>query len=133
MAFILFDEHLGTCHPVGELRSPSTTLTVRDLIRARVELELERAQAQFRPEPSDPVRRLNRHGGLSGFGSAFLNRNLGPEEQADKLVAEAEAAFVAGRYFLLLGDRQAEALDEPLHLGTTGEATFLLITPLQGG
>lgn len=42
MAFILFDEHLGQVHPAGEIRFQRPTATVRELIRARVELEVER-------------------------------------------------------------------------------------------
>lgn len=53
--------------------------------------------------------------------------------QIDGLVADAEQAFVAGRYYLLLDDRQADDLDEAVDLDRTSEATFLLLTPLQGG
>lgn len=53
MALILFDEHPGNLHPVGEVRLDNPDLTVRGRIRARIELELERvdldktAQATF--------------------------------------------------------------------------------------
>jgi hypothetical protein len=53
MALILFDEDPGNLHPVGEVRLDTLDQTVRGLIRARIELDLERvdldktAQATF--------------------------------------------------------------------------------------
>ena len=37
------------------------------------------------------------------------------------------------RFFILLDDRQAEHLDDQVELDRTANATFLQLTPLQGG
>ncbi len=45
----------------------------------------------------------------------------------------AEQAFEQGRFYVLLGDRQAEDLDQVIDLASVRQATFLLLTPLRGG
>jgi hypothetical protein len=138
MAFILFDEHLGQFHPAGEISFSRPTTTIRELIRARIELEVERTRDKLgelkglvKPGPVEVA--LNGDRGAYGFASLFLDPANGGRLDVDKLAHEAEEAFLKGRYFLLLNDRQAESLDEVIDLAHTGEATFLLITPLQGG
>lgn len=143
MAFILFDEHLGQCYPAGEVQLPNAKATVRDIIRARVELELERDEDRRKTEletkraalvrPGEVETALNGDRGAYGLGSLFLSYPKSKRANVDAFVRQAEAAFESGRYFLLLNDRQAESLDEEIDLGRTSEATFLLITPLQGG
>lgn len=137
MAFILFDEHLGQCHPAGEVSFSKPTTTIRELIRARVELEVERTRDRLGPlkelvKPGPAEAALNGDRGSYGFGSLFLDPTRGRLD-VDALAGHAEEAFLKGRYYLLVGDRQAESLDEVIDLAHTGEATFLLITPLQGG
>ena len=144
MAFILFDEHLGQVHPAGEVRFPKATATIRDLIRARVELEVERArdvagdalasklEKLIVPGPGEQA--LNGDRGAYGLGAMFM-RVEGDDGSArlDRLIANAEEGFSLGRYFILFDQHQAEGLDEVIDLDRTGEATFLLLTPLQGG
>lgn len=132
MAFILFDEHLGQVHPVGELRFPKAKASIRELIRARVELEVER-QRQAIPIAGAAESSLNARRGVGGFARMFLRVEGKDGSGLGTLVEEAERGFELGRYFILLADRQAESLDEEIDLDKTGEATFLLITPLQGG
>ncbi len=144
MAFILFDEHLGQVHPAGEVRFPRATATIRDLIRARVELEIERARDQSQLAlssqkgalivPGKVETALNGDRGAYGLGALFM-RSDQPDGrfQFDRLVADAEAGFSLGRYFILFDQHQADSLDEVIDLDKTGEATFLLLTPLQGG
>lgn len=138
MAFILFDEHLGYQHAVGEVRFNRPKATVRDLIRARVELEIENRHVELEAAnggklglgpPNSAEAALNGERGTHGFGWAFLRTGKG----IDSLARDAEEAFLAGRYYLLLDDRQAETLEEEIDLERTGNATFLLLTPLQGG
>lgn len=145
MAFILFDEHLGQVHPAGEVRFPKATATIRDLIRARVELEVERARDQtgfalasrlkglIVPGPVETA--LNGDRGAYGLGAMFMrvDGDEGGRHRLDKLIANAEEGFSLGRYFILFDQHQAEGLDEVIDLDKTGGATFLLLTPLQGG
>lgn len=144
MAFILFDEHLGQTHPVGEIRFGKPQVTIRDLIRARVELEIERhndaaAQATSGGRlgavvPGEAETALNGERGAYGLGSRFVRIDPGKGRgQLDRLVGEAEQGFLRGRYYVLLDDRQAESLDEAIDLDVTGQATFLLLMPLRGG
>ena len=132
MAFILFDEHLGQVHPAGEVRFAKARASVRELIRARVELEVERqGDRVIAPGPAESA--LNGDRGAYGFGSMFVRGRGKDGGDLETLVEEAERGFERGRYFILLDDRQAESLDDEIDLDRTGEATFLLITPLQGG
>lgn len=144
MAFILFDEHLGQVHPAGEVRFPKATATIRDLIRARVELEIERSrdQSQLALEsqrsklivPGEVETALNGDRGAYGLGALFMRAAADEgRHNLDRLVADAEEGFSLGRYFILFDRHQAEGLDEVIDLERTGEATFLLLTPLQGG
>ena len=144
MAFILFDEHLGQVHPAGEVRFPKATATIRDLIRARVELEVERTRDEAGDAlaskleklivPGPVEQALNGDRGAYGLGAMFM-RVEGDDGSArlDRLIANAEEGFSLGRYFILFDQHQAEGLDEVIDLDRTGEATFLLLTPLQGG
>lgn len=132
MAFILFDEHLGQVHPAGEIRFPKARASVRELIRARVELEVERQGDKVVARgPAESAPGGDR--GAYGFGSIFLRVRGKQSGDLESLVEEAERGFALGRYFILLDDRQAESLDDEIDLDRTGEATFLLLTPLQGG
>jgi len=114
-------------------------ITVRELIHERVRLELERLDQLSRRNPvtvdlTEVEQRLNdadRPSPITGF-------LIGDGSAADRLAAEkhkavAEKAFLAGRYFVLLDDCQAEDLDEIIDLARTTEVTFLLLTPLKGG
>lgn len=132
MAFILFDEHLGQVHPAGEIRFPKAKASVRELIRARVELEVER-QGDRTVATSPAEQAPDDRRGFAGFASMFLRPREGEGSGLEALVEEAERGFSRGRYFILLDDRQAESLDDEIDLDRTGEATFLLLTPLQGG
>ncbi len=51
------------------------------------------------------------------------------EQQAD----QAERAFLANGFFLLVGDRQVLGLDEVVWLDGTAEVVFLRLLPLVGG
>lgn len=144
MAFILFDEHLGQVHPAGEVRFPKATATIRDLIRARVELEVERtrdaagdalaSKLEKLIVPGPVEKALNGDRGVYGLGAMFMCvEGEGGSARLDKLIANAEEGFSLGRYFILFDQHQAEGLDEVIDLDKTGEATFLLLTPLQGG
>jgi hypothetical protein len=144
MAFILFDEHLGQTHSVGEVRFAKPRTSVRDLIRARIELELERYKDQTAAAldgrrgsvglAGDADAAIDGDRRKYGFGAQFLRVDSDRRhQQLEQLVAQAEEGFLRGRYYVLFDDRQAESLDEAIDLDRTAQATFLLLTPLQGG
>lgn len=103
-------------------------LTLRDLIRTRVREEVARANAapgrEFRTlvEPVDAERTLN------GF-RLREPRRLDWEKQAEV----ALEAFGRNGFFVLVGGRQVDDLDEELELGADTEIRFLKLTPLVGG
>lgn len=115
----LIDEAGAPPVRAGVARFARPFATVREVIRARAELHWERARPAALEEGGTTER---------GFGSLFRD-----ETKRDEVAAAAEKAFLAGQFFLLLDDRQADDLNEKIDLARTGTATFLLITPLKGG
>lgn len=126
MDVTIFDEHPGReAEAFATRRFERPRITVRELIAARVELEIESNddRGMFAGAGSDPLAdRLN--------GPAEPHDGVGG---ADRLIAEAETAFARGRYFILTADRQLRTLDEEIDLAATSEVTFLLLMPLRGG
>lgn len=108
---------------VATIRDASRMLSVRDLIRFRVEREIEaRHERDGGCRPSDPPTLMDR---LAGTPGGRLDAAL--------VAARAHEAFEAGRYFLIVNGRQVETLDETVPLDATNEAVFLRLVPLQGG
>ncbi|WP_042407356.1 hypothetical protein [Streptacidiphilus carbonis] len=56
-----------------------------------------------------------------------------PEHDRERQADQAERAFLANGFFLLVGDRQVLELDEMVELGTVAEVVFLRLVPLVGG
>jgi hypothetical protein len=107
---------------------PSEVITIRELIRERVYQEVQdynsRADGAFRgliqPEGAVPAAR--------GF-SIKPGRCIDWNQQFEK----ACQAFTSNRVILLVGERQAESLDERVTLSRGIEVTFLRLVPLVGG
>jgi hypothetical protein len=118
----------GTVTGSVTLEDIPAALTLRELIRTRVREEVARVNAdpgrEFRTlvEPTDAERTLN------GF-RLREPRRLDWEKQA----AVAEEAFRRNGFFVLVGGRQVEDLDEELELDADSEIRFLRLTPLVGG
>lgn len=138
---LLIDEIAGQdVRPVGRAPAGKLTITVRELLLMRVELEwrdrnepIADLHAGGHVAPDLHEARLNRgtEGGVRGF---FVGESCAvPERRLERMCAAAEQAFLDQRIFVLLDDRQAENLDQVIEVERTGAATFLLLTPLQGG
>ncbi len=123
----MIDERNGVETVVGEMPPTRLRITVRELIRARVELECESRRYFSMPCAPEEARR---NGAARSYGP---NSPAADAADVDNLVRVAEAGFAANRFILPLDDRQAETLDEDIDLRRTGQAVFLLLTPLQGG
>lgn len=103
--------------------------TVRELIRRCLEQEVARQHPSpppkavtLRVQPEEAERLLN--------GERSLKQPLlDVEEQFRK----ACQAFQAQRVILLIGERQALALEEAVELAPGCEITFLRLVPLMGG
>ena len=103
-------------------------LTVRELIRARIYQEAQdynqKEPEYFRGlvEPSAAERVLN------GY-KLKAKRKIDWEEQFQR----ALEAFDRNGFFVLVGDRQAESLDEQFEVKVDAEVSFVKLVPLIGG
>jgi hypothetical protein len=109
------------------LEGVSSPLTLRDLIRFRVREQVARYNANPAPrfnglvQPSEVEADLN--GGLP------RTRRLDWEAQA----AMAIRAFERNGFFVFVGDRQVDDLDQELALADTDVVSFVRLVPLVGG
>ena len=115
--------------PSGELElslDPRTTL--RDLIRTRVREEV----ARYNSGPGERFNGLVRPTDAAEDANGYRlrkPRRLDWERQAQV----AEGAFGRNGFFVIVGDRQVDDLDEELELRPETEIRFLRLTPLVGG
>ena len=119
------------------------TITVRELIRSRVYQEVD-----------DHNRRVRAAQAAPGDGSAAVpfrglvtptaaERSLnGPSVGRGPAAREVDwrgqfdaalAAFDRNGFFVLVGDRQAESLDDEITVGPGTTVSFVKLTPLVGG
>ena len=103
-------------------------MTVRELLRARIYQEVQdyntREPEYFRGlvEPTQAERTLN------GY-RLRERRKLDWQEQFHR----ATEAFERNGFFVLVGDRQAEGLDEAFDVKVDTEVSFVKLVPLVGG
>jgi hypothetical protein len=103
-------------------------LTVRDLIKARIYQEVQdynlREPEYFRGlvEPSQAERVLN------GY-KLKARRKIDWEEQYER----ALEAFKRNGFFVLVGDKQAESLEQEFEVKVETEVSFVKLMPLVGG
>ena len=148
------DERPGVAPRLAvRLTVPRLAITTRDLIRARIELEVERLQAELsalgadesgprttqgdwlvRPDAVEMLLNGNRGPYGPGTGGRFGKlRNGAWKPDIDAMLAAALNGFERGSFVLFVRDRQLTALDEPIDLGDTGEVVFLRLIPMAGG
>jgi hypothetical protein len=119
---------LGKVLSTYQLEIASDQLTVADLIRLRVENEVadynQRLPDTFNGlvQPGDAERVLN------GY-KLQMKRFIDPEKQ----VYIALDAFQKNGFFILIGNHQAETLDELISVTEGTIISFLKLTPLIGG
>lgn len=108
-------------------------ITVRELIRERVRQEVlafnqKRDEVNFRGlvQPTDTERVLN--GRRTEYRLA-KPRTIDWQEQFERAVE----AFGRNGFFLLVGNRQAESLDEELVIEPETRVSFVKLVPLVGG
>ena len=103
-------------------------MTVRELIRARIYQEVQdyntREPEYFRGlvEPTQAERTLN------GY-RLRERRKLDWQEQFQR----ATEAFERNGFFVLVGDKQAERLDDDFEVKADTEVSFVKLVPLVGG
>lgn len=103
-------------------------MTVRELIRARIYQEVQdynqKQPEYFRGlvEPTNAERVLN------GY-KLKAKRKIDWQEQLNR----ALAAFERNGFFVLVGDKQAESLDQEFQVKVDTEVSFVKLVPLVGG
>jgi hypothetical protein len=121
----------GTKSDAVELTFPTERITIRELIRERVYQEVQDynrkasdVAAVFRGliQPNESEIALN------GF-----KVRKGKEVDWKTQFEKACEAFEKNRVLILVGDRQAESLDETIELTRGVEVTFLKLVMLVGG
>jgi len=104
-------------------------ILLRDLIRHRVREEV----AVFNARPSRHfnglVRPTDSESALNGYALLPRPRRLNWEAQARAAID----AFKHNGFFVFVGDRQIEDLDEELALADTDVVSFVRLVPLVGG
>ena len=116
----------GARSSAGEICFEAETVTLRELIRRRVQQEVERFNRSEAPvfrgliEPGETERILN---------GVRERRALDWERQ----YAKAIAAFEGNGFLVLVDDRQITELDEEIALTAQSRISFLKLVPLIGG
>lgn len=116
----------GERRNAGDFRFENETLTLREMIRHRIEQEVERFNT------SD----LEVFQGLIPPGET--ERILNPERKRPvldwrKQYARALTAFEGNGFLVFVNDRQITDLDETIHLTPQTRVAFLKLVPLMGG
>jgi hypothetical protein len=106
----------------------SERLTVRELIRSRVYQEVQDYNQQKAQIYRGLVQPEEAEKALNGW-KLKKRRRLDWKTQFEKAVQ----AFEARQILILVGERQAESLDEEFDLGPTTVITFLRLVLLVGG
>ena len=127
---IIVDETLGGDRTqVFTIDSLDENFAVREIIRARIWQEVQEYNA------------LQRAGTFKGLvqPTAVATRLNGPEAKSfkpidwEKQFETAIRSFETNGFFILIGDRQAESLDEVFRIGAETEVSFVKFVPLVGG
>ncbi len=113
---------------------PQSTLTVAELIEARVRQEFKEAgsgSSHALPglvQPSKKERLLN-----PGKPLAWKKEETPVQVQVQDLVNRALKAFESNGFFLLVDGHQPTALQESIRVTPETEISFIKLTPLVGG
>jgi hypothetical protein len=103
-------------------------LTVRELIRARIYQEVQDYNLKEPEYFRGLVEPTNAEKVLNGY-KLRAKRKIDWEEQYQK----ALEAFERNGFFVLVGDKQAENLDQQFEVKVDTEVSFVKLVPLVGG
>lgn len=104
------------------------TITLRELIRLRIREEVARYNAAPTDRFQGLVRPVEAEEDLNGYRMRG-RRRIDWARQADAAVE----AFARNGFFVLVGDRQVEDIDEELSLDEASDVAFVRLVPLAGG
>ena len=128
----IFDRTTANMHGKPEqtftLTCPEDRLTVRELLRLRIWQEVE----AYNQQQGDLFKGLVQPGETERTHNGYLMRR--PRQiDVDVQYQLAQQAFDENGFIVLVGERQAESLDETFAIEEIGEITFLKLMPLVGG
>lgn len=103
-------------------------LTVRDLIKARIYQEVQDYNLKEPEYFRGLVEPTNAEKVLNGY-KLKARRKIDWQEQYQR----ALEAFERNGFFVLVGDRQAESLDQQFEVKVDTEVSFVKLVPLVGG
>jgi len=137
------DERFGpsgvTRKSAGFLKLASERVTLREIIRRRVEAEVHELNSEALKMASLPlVSRSLLVQPAQGSPERLLNPELGQRRKAKQFDPSSEAdravaAFEDRRFIMLIDGRQIDDVDAPIGLTTESEVVFLYLSPLKGG
>jgi len=107
---------------------PRNKVTVRELIEARVQAEVERYNNKMPEYFNGLVQPTDAEKTINGY-KMKQRKKVDPEEQ----VYIALDAFQKNGYFVLIDKFQPEHLDQEITITPSTEISFLKLTPLVGG
>ena len=130
MATVTFRDETATGKALSSFDVPDVpdSITVRDLVRLRVREEVARFNAAPTSRFQGLVRPADAEIDLNGY-LLRRPRRLDWERQADV----ACEAFARNGFFVLVGDRQVEDLDEVVDLTAASDVAFVKLVQLVGG
>jgi hypothetical protein len=103
-------------------------MTVREIIRARIWQEVSDHNQREPARLRGPVRPTAAEFLLNG-----ARARTGPRIDWEEAFRRACTAFKTNGFFVIVGDRQAEGLDEAFDIGVETEIQFVRLVPLVGG
>lgn len=106
----------------------SSTVTVREIIEARVEHEVKHYNEKLPQYFQGLVQPTNAEKTLNGY-KMRERKKVDPEKQ----VYIALDAFQKNGYFVLVDDKQAESLEQEVIIKPQTVVSFVKLTPLVGG
>ena len=126
---VLIRDETPTGRALGEQRfTLDDSLTLRELIRHRVREEVARYNLDRGPNFFGLVQPSDTEATLNGY-RLRAPRTLDWERQADIAVG----GFTKNAFFVLVGNRQVDDLDEALELHEADDLAFVRLVPLVGG
>ena len=129
LAVVLVDETTdGKKLHRTELKLVSERVTLREIIASRIKQEIDKHNSQKDEMFFGLVRPTDTEASLNGY-KLRKPRTVSYEKQFEKAIT----AFENNGFFVLLNNKQIEALDEPLILTEDSEISFVKLVQLIGG
>ena len=125
----LVDESPGNAEQLWlSIEAPAGRLALRDLIRLRVECEVERYNSCL-PERYHGLIQVDERERILRGDRPGPHKPLDPEKQVER----AWQSFERNGFFVSVDGRSIGSLDEPIQIGPETDIRFLKLVPLMGG